>query len=101
MIIANPLYDRVFKRLMENGQVAKFVIGTLLDQSVVSVDVKSHEFIYVEDETGEHEAATLRLVRLDFVATIRTETNGYRKVLIEMQKVLKVADIKRFRKYIS
>ncbi|MDR1864972.1 MAG: hypothetical protein LBR08_05300, partial [Bacteroidales bacterium] len=101
MIIANPLYDRVFKRLMENGEVARFVIGTLLEQSVVSVDVKSQEFIHMKDEPTEHELAILRLIRLDFVATIQTETGEYKKVLIEMQKVLKVADISRFRKYIA
>jgi hypothetical protein len=33
MIIANPIYDVVFKRLMENEWMAKFFIGTLLDQT--------------------------------------------------------------------
>jgi hypothetical protein len=28
MIIANPIYDVVFKRMMENERVAKFFIGT-------------------------------------------------------------------------
>ncbi len=28
MIIANPIYDVVFKKLMENNKVAKFFIGT-------------------------------------------------------------------------
>ncbi len=27
MVIANPIYDVVFKRLMENERVAKFFIG--------------------------------------------------------------------------
>lgn len=30
MVIANPIYDVVFKRMMENERVAKFFIGTLL-----------------------------------------------------------------------
>ncbi len=29
MIIANPIYDVVFKRLTENKKVAKFFIGTI------------------------------------------------------------------------
>ncbi len=28
MVIANPIYDVVFKRMMENERVAKFFIGT-------------------------------------------------------------------------
>jgi hypothetical protein len=31
-IIANPIYDTVFKRLMENQRIAKFLIGTILEQ---------------------------------------------------------------------
>jgi len=33
MIIANTIYDVVFKRLMENDRVVKFFIGALLDQN--------------------------------------------------------------------
>jgi hypothetical protein len=38
MIIANPIYDVVFKRLMENDKVAKFFIGTLLEQTIETVE---------------------------------------------------------------
>jgi len=34
MIIANPIYDVVFKMLMENEKVAKFFIGTFLEQNI-------------------------------------------------------------------
>lgn len=37
MIIANPIYDVVFKNLMENDRVAKFFIGTLLGQTIETV----------------------------------------------------------------
>ena len=40
MIIANPIYDVVFKRLMENEKVAKFFIGTLFEQSIESIEAK-------------------------------------------------------------
>jgi hypothetical protein len=39
MVIANPIYDVVFKQLMENNKVAKFFIGTLLEQNIGSVEV--------------------------------------------------------------
>ena len=32
MVIANPMYDVVFKRLMEDNRIAKFFIGTFLEQ---------------------------------------------------------------------
>jgi len=37
MIIANPIYDVIFKRLLENDRVAKFLIGTILDCKVISL----------------------------------------------------------------
>ncbi len=42
MVIANPLYDVVFKRMMENDKIAKFFIGTLLNQTIESVQVRLH-----------------------------------------------------------
>ena len=44
MVIANPIYDAVFKRLMEDNRIAKFFIGTLLEQIIESVEVKPQEF---------------------------------------------------------
>lgn len=67
MIIANPIYDVVFKRLMENERIAKFFIGTLLNQTVESVAVRPQEFTYTKELFG------LAVFRLDFVAVIRTE----------------------------
>jgi hypothetical protein len=32
------MYDVVFERLMENERVAKFFIGTLLDQTIEKLD---------------------------------------------------------------
>ena len=49
MIIANPIYDIVFKRLMENDRVAKFFMGTLLEENIEAVEVKPQEFIYSKD----------------------------------------------------
>ncbi|PDS26643.1 hypothetical protein B0A77_01760, partial [Flavobacterium branchiophilum] len=48
MIIANPIYDVVFKRMMENERVAKFFIGTLLDQTIESIEVKQQEFTFMK-----------------------------------------------------
>jgi hypothetical protein len=95
MIIANPIYDVVFKRLMENEKVAKFFIGTLLEQVIETVEVKPQEFTYTNELAG------LAVFRLDFVATIKTDTGDYKKVLIEIQKAKNPIDLMRFRNYLA
>jgi transcriptional regulator of heat shock response len=95
MIIANPLYDVVFKRLMENDVVAKFFIGTLLEETVVAVELQPQEFTY----TSEH--ASLAVFRLDFLATIKTDDGEFKKILIEIQKARNPIDVMRFRNYLG
>lgn len=96
MQIANPMYDVVFKRLMENKQVARFIIGTILDLEVLSLEVKSREFTYQGEDSKIH------LFRLDFIAVIKTP-EGSKKVLIEVQKSRRLlkADTHRFRTYLG
>ena len=95
MLIANPIYDVVFKRMMENNRVAKFFIGTLLEQTIETVEVKPQEFTYSD------EMAALAVFRLDFIATIKTESGEYKKVLIEIQKAKNHIDLMRFRNYLA
>jgi tetratricopeptide (TPR) repeat protein len=95
MVIANPLYDVVFKRMMENDRVAKFFIGTLLEQTIETVEVKPQEFTYTDELAG------LAVFRLDFIATIITDTGERKKVLIEIQKAKNYTDLMRFRNYLA
>src|SRR5215211_3201790 len=95
MIIANPIYDVVFKRMMENEKAAKFFIGTLLDRQIEAVEVKPQEFTYTDELVG------LAVFRLDFIATIKVETGEYKKVLIEIQKAKNQIDLMRFRNYLG
>jgi hypothetical protein len=95
MVIANPIYDVVFKRLMENDKVAKFFIGTLLDETITAVECKPQEFTYTDELAG------LAVFRLDFVATIKTADGSYKKVLIEIQKAKNYIDLMRFRAYLA
>lgn len=95
MVIANPIYDVVFKRMMENDKVAKFFIGTLLEQTIESVEVKPQEFTYTDELAG------LAVFRLDFIATIKTDTGELKKVLIEIQKAKNHIDLMRFRNYLA
>ena len=95
MIIANPIYDIVFKRLMENERIAKFFIGTMLDQTIESVEMKPQEFTYLKEIVG------LAVFRLDFIAVIKTSEGQRKKVLIEIQKASNQIDLMRFRNYLA
>jgi hypothetical protein len=87
---------------MEDIDTAKFIIGTLLDQPVMSIDAKSQELSYYTSEEKEaNHAPLLRLMRLDFVATVKTESGEYKKALIEMQKAFANVDVMRFRNYLA
>jgi hypothetical protein len=95
MVIANPIYDEVFKRLMGNQLIAKFFIETLLEETIEFLEFKPQEF------TFEDQVAGIGVFRVDFIATIKTTEGGYKKVLIEIQKAKHAIDIMRFRKYLA
>jgi hypothetical protein len=113
MIIANPIYDVVFKRLMENEKVVKFFIGTLINQNIEAVEIKPQEFTYIKNldlddpevqkyiKERVQERLSINILRLDFVATIKTESGEYTKVLIEIQKARNPIDLIRFRSYLA
>ena len=94
MVIANPIYDVVFKRLMEDNRIAKFFIGTLLEQTIESVEVKPQEFTRAAFRYTD-ELAGLAVFRLDFLATVKTETGELKKTLIEIQKAKNQIDLMR------
>ncbi|NDC41349.1 MAG: hypothetical protein EBZ77_07345 [Chitinophagia bacterium] len=101
MIIANPIYDVVFKRLMEDNRSARFFIGTLLDEMVIDVVVAPQEISLQIADKEQERATTLALLRMDFVATIKTSDGSYKRVLIEIQKSRRFIDIARFRTYLG
>ena len=94
MIIANPIYDVVFKKLMENDRVVKFFIGTLLEQTIESVEVMPLEFDYSNLLTG------FNFFRINFIATIKTDEGEFKKVLIEIQRARNHIDLIDFQIYL-
>jgi len=95
MLIANPIYDVVFKKLMEDTKIAKFFIETLTGETLSDIEVKPQEYTYNSELYG------IMVYRLDFIATIKTDTNEYKKVLIEIQKAKNPVDLMRFRNYLA
>ncbi len=113
MVIANPIYDVVFKRMMENERVAKFFISTLLNQNIETIEVKPQEYTYEGEfdfnnpkDVEKYEARinqrhSIWVYRLDFIATIKTESGELKKILIEIQKAKNQIDLMRFRNYLA
>ena len=97
--IANPIYDVVFKYMMEDNAVAKLLISSIIKEEVICLEPKPQERIndimsVADDKTS------LTVYRLDFSATIKTD-EGHKLIIIEMQKASVPNDIKRFRTYLG
>jgi hypothetical protein len=95
MIIANPLYDVVFKYLLEDMEIARELLSTILGEPILYLEVKPQETI------TENSPSNLNVLRFDFKATIETKTGELKKVLIELQKLKQSFDIMRFRRYLG
>jgi hypothetical protein len=95
VIIANPIYDAVFKYLMDDPEIAKGLISTILGEEVTDLVVQPQE------TTTESLAHGLTVFRLDFKATIKTAGGEAKKVLIELQKAKHLLDVMRFRRYLG
>ncbi|MDR1672666.1 MAG: hypothetical protein LBS09_04280, partial [Bacteroidales bacterium] len=76
-VIANPIYDTVFKKLMENERIARFFLGTLLGENIISVNAHPQEFTYRKKVEGSVKASDegigYSIYRIDFMATIETK----------------------------
>jgi hypothetical protein len=94
MLIANPIYDTVFKYLMEDTEIAKRIIGILIGQDILELEFRATERVH---DTG---GIPLPLFRMDFLAKVNTP-EGPKKVLIEVQKSRRPTDLSRFRSYLG
>ena len=110
IVIANPIYDVVFKNLMTTGndtnkESAGYFVGTILGEEITDIELLPQEYAYHTKSRKQREALSeaeiLTLIRLDFVATIHTKGGEYKKVLIEIQKSQKPSDLLRFRTYLG
>ena len=97
--IANPIYDVVFKYMMEDNAVAKLLISSIIGEEVVSLEPKPQEHTRDKVTIGDSESS-LTVYRLDFSAKIKVP-DGQKLVHIEMQKANMPTDIIRFRRYLG
>ncbi|MDR2466904.1 MAG: hypothetical protein LBD35_05870 [Prevotellaceae bacterium] len=129
MLIANPIYDVVFKFMMEDKKAAAALIAAIIGEEVLSLEPARIEYTIPavpasrnkkkpkkkkKAEAGENEEkkeqteieakmkaiANYTVCRLDFTAHISVP-GGQKTVHIEVQKAKLSSDIMRFRRYIG
>ena len=92
--IANPIYDSVFKFMMDDERVARILLSALLKKNVVAVEMKQHEYAGLTKRN-------ISMFRLDFNAKVRNDDGSENIVLIELQKTWLVTETLRFRQYLA
>jgi hypothetical protein len=104
--IANPIYDVVFKFMMEDKKIAKSFISAIIEEKVLELDFAAQERTLrhlPEQKATEEESEKLFLTvcRFDFSAKILASDGSVKTVMIELQKAKMASDVMRFRRYIG
>ena len=92
--VANPIYDSVFKYLMEDERIARTILSALLKKEVVDVQIRRNEYT-----NGFRD--NISMFRIDFGARIREADGSLRLILIELQKTWLETETLRFRQYLG
>jgi hypothetical protein len=99
MYIANPIYDVAFKYMLEDNKIAKLFLSAIIGEKITELEFSAQEQT-VELPPTNKEKTPLTVCRFDFSAKIETE-NGFKTVLIELQKAKFLSDLMRFRRYLG
>ena len=92
--IANPIYDSVFKYLMEDERIAKTLLSALLKKEVVAVEMRRNEYTNgVRDN--------ISMFRIDFGAHVKEPDGTIRLILIELQKTWLETETLHFRQFLG
>ena len=94
LTVANPIYDSVFKYLMEDERIARTLLSALLKKDVVNVETRRNEYTNIGRDG-------LSIFRIDFGATIREADGSQHLVLIELQKTWVETETLRIRQYLG
>ncbi len=94
MLVANPIYDIVFKYLMEDERIARTILSALLKKEVTAVEIRPHEYANINRDS-------LSVFRIDFGATVCENDGTSHLVLIEVQKTWVETETLRFRQYLG
>lgn len=92
--IANPIYDSVFKYLMEDQRIAKTILSALLKKEVLDVKARPHEYTNSQRDN-------ISMFRIDFAARVKEADGNEQLILIELQKTWLDTETLRFRQYLG
>jgi len=102
MQLLNPIFDSVFKYLMEDIIIAKGLISLIIEQEITELYPAPQESTSLKLQLKYN---NIPLQRIDYVAIIKTPTVSnpeyYEKVIIEVQKSPFIPEIGRFRNYLA
>ena len=92
--VANPIYDIVFKFLLEDERIARTILSALLKKDVVAVETRRNEYSNIGRDN-------LSVFRIDFGATVQEADGSRHLILIELQKTWLETETLRFRQYLG
>jgi len=95
MRVANPIYDAVFKYLLDDENVAIILLSNILGKKIDHLEMASQELPL------KLAPKNITVFRIDFKATITLENGEKKVILIEIQKAKFASDILRFRRYLG
>jgi hypothetical protein len=87
--IANPIYDIVFKYMMEDNEVAKLLLSSIIGSEVTYLDPRPQDYTATKSSSGD-----IYVYRLDFAARIKT-AEGSKLVLKKKKKATYMDDVMR------
>jgi len=73
MQIANPIYDVVFKYLMEDGKVAKLVISSIIGENIERLTFLPQEFIGEIEKSETDNKSKIQRIRMDPLTVYRLD----------------------------
>jgi hypothetical protein len=94
MQIANPIYDSVFKYLLNDNKVAKLLLSAIIGDEIIELDFQPTEIPLPINES-------ILVLRMDFKATVKYRDGSIQVIIIELQKAKLHTDIMRFRRYLG
>ena len=105
MIIANPIFDSVFKYLLQNLESAQLLIELVTRQNIETIIPINKDFIKANRKkihfNDKYLKEVLKENRLDFACTIKNEKGEEKTIIIELQRTNLKTDLVRFRRYIG
>ena len=106
IIIPNPIYDVVFRYLMEDPDSAMIVVSTLINENIIKLQLEPITHSEKKEKslmTALQDPKTkddLRLFHLDFTATILLPDGTEELIMIELMKTNKPVNVFQFKRVI-